>query len=327
MAISHHRSELTRRDFLATLVAGLTLPRSGPPPRRRPRSRAPADPTLAERLGYPADARLLIVHLDDLGLLHAVNAAAALAFETGVANSGSLMVPCPWFAEAAAYATAHPQLDLGLHLTFTSERPSYRWGPVLGPTAVPSLVDGDGYFPIAWDDTRRVDLGELEAELRAQLDRARLLGVRPTHLDSHEHRLQWLGRAVFELFRRVAAEQRLPIRVGRNWFAEYPYLAGGGPGGIALDRTITIPPGVAPDQWIPWYVDTLRRLAPGVTELFMHVSYDDGEMRAFAPPRLNWGATWRQRELDAVTSPAFRQALGEAKITLITWRDIARLLA
>ena len=197
---------------------------------------------------------------------------------------------------------------------------------MLGPAAVPSLVDGDGYFPTAWDETRRVDLGELEAELRAQVDRARLLGVRPTHLDSHEHRLQWLGPAVFDLFRRVATEQRLPIRVSRNWFAEHPYLAAGGPDGIALDHAITIPPGVAPDQWIPWYVETLHRLSPGVTELFMHVGYDDGEFRAFAPPRLNWGATWRQRELDAVTSPILRQALAEAKITLATWRDIARLL-
>ncbi len=197
---------------------------------------------------------------------------------------------------------------------------------MLGPAAVPSLVDGDGYFPTAWDETRRVDLGELEAELRAQVDRARLLGVRPTHLDSHEHRLQWLGPAVFDLFRRVATEQRLPIRVSRNWFAEHPYLAAGGPDGIALDHAITIPPGVAPDQWIPWYVETLHGLSPGVTELFMHVGYDDGEFRAFAPPRLNWGATGRQRELDAVTSPILRQALAEAKITLATWRDIARLL-
>src|SRR5260370_27956276 len=185
MSTTHRRSEVTRRDFLATVAAALTLPRAAPPHARRL-----PQPTLAERLGYPADARLLIVHLDDLGLLHAVNAAAVVAFETGVANSGSLMVPCPWFAEAAAYARAHPQLDLGLHLTFTSERPSYRWGPVLGPAAVPSLLDGDGYFPTAWDETRRLDLRELEAELRAQLDRPRLLGGRPTPLDSHAHRRQ-----------------------------------------------------------------------------------------------------------------------------------------
>src|SRR5260370_42248783 len=108
MSTTHRRSEVTRRDFLATVAAALTLPRAAPPHARRL-----PQPTLAERLGYPADARLLIVHLDDLGLLHAVNAAAVVAFETGVANSGSLMVPCPWFAEAAAYARAHPQLIWG----------------------------------------------------------------------------------------------------------------------------------------------------------------------------------------------------------------------
>ncbi|HEX4573875.1 MAG TPA: ChbG/HpnK family deacetylase [Gemmatimonadales bacterium] len=293
------------------------------------RRRAPAaqQPTLNQRLGYSPSARLLILHLDDIGMLHATNAAAAAAFETGVANSGSLMVPCQWFPEAAAYARAHPALDLGLHLTFTSERPAYRWGPVLGAASVPTLVDEQGYFPITWDESRRVDLRELEAELRAQLARARLLGVVPTHLDSHEHRLQWLGRPIFELFLRVATEQRLPIRVGRNWFEQYTYLAPAlGPEGIALDRAITIPPSVPPDQWINWYVDTLHELRPGVTELFLHVGRDDEELRAFAPPQFSWGAAWRQRDLEAITSPAVRDALVDAEVTLITWRQIGRLL-
>lgn len=317
------QSGSTRREFLATLIAGTVALRSG-------RVALPAfgQPTLAERLGYPRDAHLLILHLDDFGMLHSTNAAAIQALETGVANSASLMVPCPWFPEAAEYARAHPTLDVGLHLTFTSERPAYRWGPVLGRSAVPTLVDADGYFPTAWDESRVVDLGQLEAELQAQLERARLLGVIPTHLDSHEHRLQWLGKPVFDVFRRVAAEHRLPMRVGRNWFGRYPYLeAALGPEGIALDRSISIPPSVSEAQWTNWYVDTLLGLPAGVTELFMHVGFDDDELRAFAPERLAWGAAWRQRDLDAVKSAAMREALVDAKITLITWRDIGRLLA
>src|SRR5919107_3609608 len=101
---------------------------------------------LAVRLGYPADAKLLIVHGDDLGVAHSVNAATAKAFETGLVNSASVMVPCPWLPEIAAYARAHGDADLGLHLTLTSEWKTYRWGGVLPRDRAPTLYDAEGYL-------------------------------------------------------------------------------------------------------------------------------------------------------------------------------------
>src|SRR6185503_19232383 len=109
------------------------------------RSQEPAK-TIAERLGYPRDAKLLIVHADDLGMAHSVNAATIKAFETGLVNSGSIMVPCPWLSEIAAYARNNPGADLGLHLTLTSEWTSFRWGPVMSSNRVKSLIDKDGFF-------------------------------------------------------------------------------------------------------------------------------------------------------------------------------------
>ncbi len=311
----------SRREFLAALGAGLLLPAV---PGLRSAGR---DPTLAERLGHPADSRLLLLHADDLGLLHSVNAAAITLFESGTIQSGSVMVPSPWFPEFAAYAQTKPALDIGVHLTFICERPNFRWGPVLGAGKVPSLVDPNGYFPVSWEPEREVNLAELEAEIRAQIDRAATLGVTATHLDTHAHTLQWRGRPVFEVLQKVAREYRLPIRVGRNWYTGYPYLAQAlGKDGIVLDRSVTIPPTIAPDQWIAWYVETIRSLPPGVTEVFLHPGYDDGELRAYAGPRLSWGSAWRQRDFDAMQSAAVREAIAAAGARPISWRDIRRLL-
>src|SRR4029077_220890 len=128
--------------------------------------------TLAERLGYPAGTKLIIVHADDLGETHAVNAAVLKALQGGTINSASLMVPCPWFPEMADYAKSHPDADFGLHLTLTAERGYYRWSPVAPGDKVPSLIDANGYFHHDWDPSPHINAKEAEIELRAQIERA-----------------------------------------------------------------------------------------------------------------------------------------------------------
>ena len=110
--------------------------------------------TLAERLGFKRDAKLIIVHADDVGVTHSVNAATVTALGTGLVNSASIMVPCPWFPEIADYAKAHQDVDFGLHLTLTAERIYYRWGPVAPRDKVPSLLDENGYFGMTGCRTR-----------------------------------------------------------------------------------------------------------------------------------------------------------------------------
>src|SRR5256885_12582090 len=127
--------------------------------------------SLADQLGYPPGTKLIIVHADDLGETHAVNAAAIKSLEAGSVNSASLMVPCPWFPEMADYAKSHPSADFGLHLTLTSERVYYRWGPVASTDKVPSLVDRNGYFHHDWDEHQQIDPKDVERELRAQVER------------------------------------------------------------------------------------------------------------------------------------------------------------
>jgi predicted glycoside hydrolase/deacetylase ChbG (UPF0249 family) len=280
--------------------------------------------TLAERLGYPPDTKLLVVHADDLGETHAVNAATIKALEKGTINSASLMVACPWFPEMADYAKSHPDADFGLHLTLTSERVYYRWGPVASKDKVPSLVDHNGYFYHDWDHNQLINPQEAEIELRAQVERALAMGVRPTHLDSHQYRLIMYGKELFEAMLRIAHDYKLPVFVTRDWFANYPYLEQSlGPNDIVLDHTVTIEPEVTPEKWNEFYVTALKNLRPGVTEFVIHPGFDDEELRAATKERATWGAAWRQRDYDFFTSDEFREILAQQKIKLITWRELA----
>lgn len=291
---------------------------SGPTPQR----------TLLERLGYPPDAKLLIVHADDLGMAHSVDAATIKAFDTGLVSSGSIMVPCPWFPEIAAYARSRPQADLGLHLTLTSEWKFYRWGPVLPKDRVATLLDADGLFYLTESDAAsHADPREAEAEIRAQIGRARAFGVRPTHLDSHMGTL-YQSRALFEVLLRVAHDNRLPVRISREMFAGAPYLPGLlAPDDVVLDHIITIEPSVPPERWADFYAEAVKNLRPGVTEFVVHLAYDDEEMRAATVEHPGWGAAWRQRDFDFFTGERFRHLLKENNVRLITWRELGRLLA
>jgi hypothetical protein len=168
----------------------------------------------------------------------------------------------------------------------------------------------------------------VELELRAQIERALAMGVRPTHLDSHQYRLIMSGKELFNVMLRVAHEYKLPVFVNKDWFAAYPYLEKSlGPNDIVLDHTVTIEPEVTPDKWGEFYRTALENLQPGVTEFVIHPGFDDEELRAATRERPSWGSAWRQRDYDFFTSDQFREILVQQKIKLITWRELARLIA
>ena len=283
--------------------------------------------TLAERLGYPRDAKLLIVHADDLGAAHSINSASIKALESGLVTSGSIMIPCPWLPEIAAYARAHPTADLGLHLTLTSEWSLYRWGPVLPKDRVPSLLDSSGYlYHLENEAAAHMDVKEAEAEIRAQIARAKALGIEPTHLDSHMGTL-YQNRALFEILLRAARENKLPVRVSKDWFSSASFMpALLGPDDVVLDRTISIEPDVTPANWSRFYADAIKGLQPGVTDMIVHLAYADEEMKGVTFAHPDWGAEWRQRDFEFVTSDAFRKLLQENNVKLITWRELGTLI-
>jgi len=283
--------------------------------------------TIAERLGYPRDAKLLIVHADDLGMAHSVNAATIKALETGLVNSGSIMVPCPWLSEIATFARANPGADLGLHLTLTSEWTSFRWGPVSPKDRVISLLDKDGYFYLTETEAAaHADPKQVEMEITAQIERARAMGIQPTHLDSHMGTL-YQNKALFEVFLRVARNQKLPVRVAKTWFTRTDFLpATLKPEDVYIDRTLDINTEVAGTDWAKFYTDAIKHLEPGITEVVIHLAYDDAEMQGATFNHPNWGAAWRQRDFEFFTSDVFRKLLEENQIKLITWRELGKLI-
>jgi len=170
--------------------------------------------SLARRLGFEPGARVVIIHCDDIGMCHAANEGAFEALARGPATCGSVMVPCPWFPEAAARARADSTLDLGVHLTLNAEWEGYAWGPVTGARAVPSLVDARGAFPRTTAELlARARPEEVEIELRAQIDRAIAAGIDVTHLDVH------MGTLFFpplgDIYPRLARDYRLPVFAAR----------------------------------------------------------------------------------------------------------------
>ena len=282
--------------------------------------------TVAERLGYPANAKLLIIHGDDLGVAHSVNAASLDALARGAISSASIMMPTPWVTEVAAWARAHPDADLGLHLTLTSEWETYRWGPVAPKERVPSLFDSTGTLPRETETVaRRAAVAEVERELRAQVEQARALGIRPTHLDSHMGAL-FTTPALFAAYARVARDYGLPFLAVRQQGAE-AVLASLTDRDVVLDTLVQAFPEVPPGQWKQFYLDAVRHLKPGLTELIVHLGHDDAELRAVTVNHDPWGSAWRQRDVDVVNSAEFQQALRDNGVTLVRWRDLQRLVA
>lgn len=233
--------------------------------------------SLAERLGYRADDRVVILNCDDLGSSQAANEGVYRALREGVASSATLMVPAPWARHAASEYRGE---DVGVHLTLNAEWDLYRWGPI---TRAPSLLDGDGGFPRTVTDVwEHADLDEVHRELTAQIERAILWGFDITHLDSHMGTLQ-LKPEFFGVYLDLAVEHALPLRLSgasTQVAVGFPFRDRADEEGVVAPDHLLRVQGVGSRASI---VNALADLRPGVTEMYIHPAVDTPELRAFAP--------------------------------------------
>lgn len=279
-----------------------------------------ASKNVAERLGYPADSRLLIIHADDLAVAHSEDTASFDALDRGSVTSASIMIPCPWLLEVADYARSHPDADLGLHLTLTSEWQTYRWGPVASKDTVLSLFDPSGYL---WPETvpavQHLKAEEAEREIRAQIERALAVGIHPTHLDSHMGVL-FSRPDLFAVYVKVAHEYKLPFLAALTPGAPSAMLAALSKNDVVLDNVVVANPSVPAGGWTSFYLNTIRNLKPGITEIIVHLGHDDAELQAVMVNHPDYGSAWRQRDYDTVTSPEFKRHSRRIKLSWFAGR-------
>ncbi len=301
--------------------------------------------TYAELLGYPKDSKVLILHIDDVGMSYDSNLGAIKAMEDGVANSLSMMMPCGWIPGFFDYLKAHPDTDAGLHLTLTSEWDHYRWGPLSGKPAVPGLVDVQGaMWPSVEETATHACADEIEQEIRAQLDRSRTMGWEPTHLDSHMGTL--FARADYlERYLKVGIEENIPVMFpgGHNTLIMETVKSTG----LTLDMTTAL----GKKLWnagLPvlddlhnisyaWtgekgftdkelqayktenYIKTIEALKPGLTMVIMHCTWPTEVFE-----HISGSGQTRKGDMLAMTDPALKKYLSENKIILTTWREVKK---
>ncbi|MEO0899549.1 MAG: polysaccharide deacetylase family protein [Bacteroidota bacterium] len=290
--------------------------------------------TILKRLGYKEDDKLLIIHADDLGITHSANQASFEAINKGSVNSASIMPPTPWMAEVAHYVKAHPEHDFGIHLTLTSEWEWLKWGPVAPKSQVASLLDKHGYFYSNCDSLHKyAKVEEVEIELRAQIEQALKMGIKPTHLDSHMGCVFWGGPEYFSIYLQLAKEYQIPAMANKD-LVQLIQSQQENPAGdslisqydILVDDILQANPKAFDNSMEDFYTQTLKSLKPGITVLIIHCAYDDRESQGMSYKHPYWGSKWRDEDTKYFKSEACKKLLKEEGIHLITWREIGKLI-
>jgi len=302
------------------------------------------DSTYAERLGFPKNARVIIFHMDDAGMSLSSDRGIEKVFAKGVANSTSVMMPCPWVPQMVRYINQHPGIDAGLHLTLTSEWKDYRWPPVSGAKEVAGLTDSTGSM---WRDVpdviRHATAEEVDKEIRAQLDRAEKMGFHPTHLDSHMGTL-FAKPEFLQKYIQLGIEKQLPLmfpggndtyiahemnlnatqlhyfqQLGKEiWDGGLPLLDDLVNSSYDWNPPTDIKDDSALCKWrVALYEKAMRELKPGVTMIITHCT-DPSDIFS----EITDSGPKRKADMLAMLDPGFKQFLKDNGFILTTFREL-----
>lgn len=281
-----------------------------------------------KRMGFSRDTKLLIIHADDLGLSHASNMAGIKGFENGSINSGSVMMPCPSADGMCEYVKSHSYLDIGIHLTLTSEWPNQRWRPLLG-NKVPSLVDTEGFlFQTRNELNKRARVSDVEHEMRAQIELAFEKGIKPTHIDCHMFAVM-ANPEFLTSYIRIGRYYRLPVLLNRGkiktgfWHSLKPLYS---KYEVLTDQLSIATPRSAAEGLPAYYRNVLQALRPGLNALLVHPAFNDDEMKLLTAGCSAYNSAWRQDDIDFFTSDECHQTIQKNNIRMITWREIKEKL-
>ncbi len=270
-------------------------------------------------------------------MAHSIDRASLEALEKGWVTSAGILVPGPWFPEVLKWARNHPNADLGIRLDLNSDWSSYRWRPVSSLQRGSGLTDAGGYLPST--ELYVAQHGrpeEIEGEVRAQIEMAKRGGISISHLDNHM-RTMLLTPALFQAYWKMGREYGIPITLPnqllhlRGVATQKPsiYTFGGVDIDLAslpVDRVLEIMPGLTQKDWLSAYEKTLEATPPGVYLLSVHLGYNDDELQAMTWDHPNWGAQWRQNDLDVVGSAEFQKFLKDQKFILVNWKDLSKAI-
>jgi predicted glycoside hydrolase/deacetylase ChbG (UPF0249 family) len=303
------------------------------------------DSTYAEKLGFPKGARVLILHVDDVGMSYDSNEGAIKAMTEGVATSCSVMMPCPWVPAFVHYYKEHPKLDVGLHLTLTAEWKGYRWGPLSGKKATPGLVDAEGaLWPSVAAVVEHASAAEVGTEIAAQLERAKNMGFEPTHLDTHMGTL--LAKPDFaQQYIELGIRNHIPVMVPGGhakliseqaqaseallqqmrqagkmlWASGLPVLDDlhNGSYGDKIPQELQGDDAKIQAFKTQQYIKGIRSLLPGLTMMIMHCT---ATTEVF--PHISDSGPVRRGDMLAMLDPALKKAIQDEGIILTTWREV-----
>ncbi len=301
--------------------------------------------TYAEKLGYPKGAKVVILHVDDVGMSFDSNEGAIRSMTEGVANSCSIMMTCPWVPGYLHYVKENPTIDAGLHLTLTSEWKDYRWGPLTGKSVTPGLVDSEyAFYPSVNEVVLHASAEEVYTEIKAQLNRAKTMGFTPTHLDSHMGTLFAIP-SFLEKYIMLGIENNIPVMMpggrakliqqqtrfpdaqmeqlrmlgSKLWNAGLPVLDD------LFNESYEwkIADDMADDSAklqkfkTSKYIEAIQAIEPGITMIIMHCT-DPTEVFGY----ISDSGPTRRGDMLAMIDPAFKKALQDEKIILTTWREL-----